>query len=117
MLPAVLPMVESKRLRRRSGRGVVWSTGVLRWPPSTSIASVACSAVRRSQPRWWPHLYRGDAAVVVSPRPCSWLWCARRCVLACMLVCVLVCVLQRVLVPIWLDIVRSVWRCRVCACM
>ena len=47
-LPAVLDTVESKWLWRHSGRGAVWSTGVLRWPSSTSIASVACSTARKS---------------------------------------------------------------------
>ena len=113
MLPAVLATVESKWLRRRSSRGAVWSTGVLRWPSSTLIVSVACSAAKRSQPRWWRHLYRSDVAAVASPWPCLWLRCACPCVLAC----VLVCVLQRVLMPIWLDIACGVWRCRACACV
>ena len=57
-LPAVLATVESKRLRRRSGRGVVWSNG---GPP---VAFVYLDRERG--------VFRGEeepAKVVASPLP------------------------------------------------
>jgi len=85
VLPAVLATVESTRWRRCSGRGVVWSSGVLRWPSPTLIASVVF-------PRREGASQGGGVTSTAAMRP-RWLCHVRACgcgVRPCVLACVLV---------------------------